>query len=129
MSGGRWNYNQCNLGYDMFPGCDVCYGLGDDEKSKYGNYTENVKLARKLNPMEDRQLSELVFDVLCLIYSADWYKSGDTCEDTYREDVKFFKEKWLNMKPDESVKEEIVKCLIELKDELYVTFGFKEAET
>lgn len=127
MSGGRWNYNQCNLGYDMFPGCDVCYGLGDDKKSKYSNYTESVKLARKLNPMEDRQLSELVFDVLCLIYSADWYESGDTCEDTYREDVKYFKEKWLKIKPD-SVKAEIGKSIQELKEELYVTFGIQEAD-
>ena len=127
MSGGRWNYNQCNLGYDMFPGCDVCYGLGDDEKSKYRNYTESVKLARKLNPMEDRQLSELVFDVLCLIYSADWYKSGDTCEDIYREDVKFFKEKWLKVKPD-TVKDEICKSIQELKEELYVTFGIQEKD-
>ena len=127
MSGGRWNYNQCNLGYDMFPGCDVCYGLGDDEKSKYGNYTESVKLARKLNPMEDRQLSELVFDVLCLLYSADWYKSGDTCEDIYREDVKFFKEKWLKVNPD-TVKDEIRKSIQELKEELYVTFGIQEKD-
>ena len=127
MSGGRWNYNQCNLGYDMFPGCDVCYGLGDDEKSKYRNYTESVKLARKLNPMEDRQLSELVFDVLCLIYSADWYKSGDTCEDIYREDVKFFKEKWLKVNPD-TVKDEIRKSVQELKEELYVTFGIQEKD-
>ena len=127
MSGGRWNYNQCNLGYDMFPGCDVCYGLGDDEKSKYRNYTESVKLARKLNPMEDRQLSELVFDVLCLIYSADWYKSGDTCEDIYREDVKFFKEKWLKVNPD-TVKDEICKSIQELKGELYVTFGIQEKD-
>ena len=129
MSGGRWNYNQCNLGYDMFPGCDVCYGLGDDEKSKYRNYTESVKLARKLNPMEDRQLSELVFDVLCLIYSADWYKSGDTCEDIYREDVKYFKGKWLKEKPIDLVKDEIEKSVIELKDELYVAFGLLEDDT
>lgn len=129
MSGGRWNYNQCNLGYDMFPGCDVCYGLGDDKKSKYGNYTESVKLARKLNPMEDRQLSELVFDVLCLIYSADWYKSGDTGKDDYREDVKYFKGKWLKEKPIDLVKDEIEKSVIELKDELYVAFGLLEDDT
>ena len=34
MSGGRWNYQQNSLGYEMFPGCDVCYGLGDDDSSK-----------------------------------------------------------------------------------------------
>lgn len=128
MSGGRWNYNQCNLGYDMFPGCDVCYGLGDDERSLYRNYTESVKLARKLNPMEDRQISELVFDVLCLIYSADWYQSGDTGEDCYREDIKVFKEKWLNVKPDDSVKAEIDKSIQELKEELYVSFEVEDVE-
>ena len=127
MSGGRWNYNQCNLGYEMFPGCDVCYGIGSDERNKYRNYSGNVKLARKLNPMEDKQISELVFDVLCLIYSADWYKSGDTCEDIYREDVKFFKEKWLKVNPD-TVKDEICKSIQELKGELYVTFGIQEKD-
>lgn len=127
MSGGRWNYNQCNLGYEMFPGCDVCYGIGSDERNKYRNYSGNVKLARKLNPMEDKQISELVFDVLCLIYSADWYKSGDTCEDIYREDVKFFKEKWLKVNPD-TLKDEIRKSIQELKEELYVTFGIQEED-
>ena len=128
MSGGRWNYNQCNLGYEMFPGCDVCYGIGNDERNKYRNYSGNVKLARKLNPMEDKQISELVFDVLCLIYSADWYKSSDIGEDYYREDVKAFKEKWLNVKPDDSVKAEIDKSIQELKEELYVSFGVENVE-
>ena len=128
MSGGRWNYNQCNLGYEMFPGCDVCYGIGNDEKNKYRNYSGNVKLARKLNPMEDKQISELVFDVLCLIYSADWYKSSDIGEDYYREDVKAFKEKWLNVKPDDSVKTEIDKSIQELKEELYVSLGVENVE-
>lgn len=122
MSGGRWNYEQCNLGYEMFPGCDVCYGLGDDSKSKYSNYTSSVKRARKLDPMEDKQISELVFDVLCLIYSADWYKSGDTGEDFYRNDLEFFKQKWLKAKPDDTIKSEIDKTIVEAKDELYRSF-------
>ena len=118
MSGGRWNYNECSLGYDMFPGCDVCYGIGSDDKSKYGNYTESVTLARQLNPMEDKQLSELVFDVLCLIYSADWYKSGDTGQDDYLEDVKTFKKKWMKQSGKELAKEEIEKSVSELRNEL-----------
>lgn len=126
MSGGHWNYSQCNLGYDMYPGCDVCYGLGDDSRSKYSNYTSSVKLARKLDPMEDKQLSELVFDVLCLVYSADWYKSGDTGEDTYLADVKYFKQKWLKQKPDNIVKIEIDKAIEEAKNELYKSFGLIE---
>ena len=112
----------------MYPGCDVCYGLGDDSRSKYNNYTSSVKLARKLDPMEDKQLSELVFDVLCLVYSADWYKSGDTGEDTYLADVKYFKQKWLKQKPDNIVKSEIDKAIEEVKDELYKSFGLEEEQ-
>ena len=126
MSGGHWDYGQCNLGYEMFPGCDVCYGLGDDSRSKYSNYTSSVKLARKINPMEDKQLSELVFDVLCLVYSADWYKSGDTGEDTYLEDVKYFKQKWLKQKPENIVKSEIDKAIAETREGLYKSFGLIE---
>ena len=113
MSGGRWCYNQSSLGYEMFPGCDVCYGLGRR------GYLSDVKRARKLNPLENKQLSELAYDMLCLIHSADWYLSGDTGEDTYLEDVKFFKEKWLGVKPDDMVRAEIDKCVLETKEELY----------
>ena len=128
MSGGRWDYSQCNLGYEMFPGCDICYGLGDDSRSKYSNYTSSVKRARKLDPMEDKQLSELVFDVLCLVYSADWYKSGDTGEDTYLADVKYFKQKWLKQKSENIVKSEIDKAIEETRDDIYKSFGLARTD-
>lgn len=120
MSGGHWNYNQCSLGYEMFPGSDVCYGLGEHE------YDRSIKEARKRNPMHDKQLSELVFDVLCLVYSADWCISGDTGEDTYRADIQFFKSKWLKQSPDELIRIEIDKSIAEAKEELYAAFGLKE---
>ena len=124
MSGGRWNYEQSSLGYEMFPGCDISYGLGD---GKYHCYAESVKEARRLNPMQDKQISELVFDVLCLVYSADWFQSGDTGEDCYRDDLKYFKQKWFGIKPEEMVRGEIEKSLEEVREELQKEFGlFKE---
>ena len=126
MSGGRWNYGQRNLGYEMFPGCEVCYGLGDDSRNKYGDYTGSVKRARQLNPMEDRQLSELVFDVLCLIYSADWYQSGDISEETYQEDVAYFKQKWVFQSTEKMTKAEIDKSVEALREELYQSLMPKE---
>ena len=126
MSGGRWDYGQCNLGYDMYPQSDVCYGLGED--TKYREYTKSVKAARSTNPMGDKQISELVYDVLCLIHSCDWYLSGDTCENQYLEDVKFFKQKWLKIKPEDAIKAEIDKSIGEAKDELYKSFGITEEE-
>ena len=128
MSGGRWNYGQCNLGYDMFPGCDVCYGLGDDSKNKYSSYFTSVKLARKLNPLEDKQLSELAFDLLCLIYSADWYMSCDTGEEDYRADVEYFKKKWLKKDASVLAMEELNKILAEVKEEIISSLGIKEGE-
>lgn len=120
MSGGKWNYGQCNLGYEMFPNSLVSYGLG-----KY-TYNDSIREARKINPMEDKQISELIFDTLCLICSADWYKSGDIGEDTYREDVQFFKNKWLKTKYDNLIKQEIDKSIKELKTDLYKEFLIKE---
>lgn len=120
MSGGRFNYEQRNLGYEMYPYSSVDYGLGDRD------YFCSVKLARKHNPMEDRQLSELVFDALCLVHSLDWYLSGDTGEETYRKDVRFFKAKWLKATADDLTKTEIDKSIDELRDELYQTFCLGE---
>ena len=122
MSGGRFNYEQRNLGYEMFPYSNVDYGMGSED------YWDSVQGARKRNPMEDKQLSELVFDVLCLVHSADWYLSGDTSEKTYRVDANFFKAKWLKAKPDDLTREEIDKSIEELRDDLYLTFGLRKGE-
>ena len=123
MSGGRWNYQQNSLGYEMFPCCEIQYGLG-----KGNEYERSRKLARRLDPMEDRQLSELVFDVLCLIYSADWYKSCDTSEPTYQQDVDYFKQKWLKAEPNDMIKSEIDKSIEDARDSLYITFGLKQRD-
>lgn len=87
MSGGAFDYAQRNLGYEMFG-----FGMSCD----YGEDGHKLaKDARKINPMHDRELSELVWDTICLIHSLDWYQSGDTDEDTYNADAKWFKNKWL----------------------------------
>ena len=90
MSGGHWNYVNDRVANELFGwNVDADYGL-EDKDVDY-----NRKLARKINPLEDKLLSELVFDVLCLLHSYDWYASGDNCEATYLKDVKYFKKKWL----------------------------------
>lgn len=87
MSGGAFNYEQVRLAEELFGwNLNCTYGEGGHEQGK---------TARSINPMCDREMSELVWDVLCLIHSLDWYKSGDTDEDDYRADVKWFKDKWL----------------------------------
>ena len=71
MSGGRFNYADCNLKSEMFGWVD-----------------------EPCNVMEDDEISELVWDVLNLIHDLDYYKSGDTCRETYIESKTEFKKKW-----------------------------------
>ena len=122
MSGGRWGYRNDYLCNDMF--CESAdYGF---ERRKHYKY--RVIRARVTDPMEDKELSELVYDVFCLIHSADWYQSSDTCEETYRADVEYFKNKWLKTTAKQRAKREIDKAIEQAKDELYKTFGVEVAD-
>ena len=96
MSGGHFDYKQGSLATEMF-GWDIQLDYGAE-----GHLTS--KAARAINPMEDREISEIVWDVLCLIQSYDWYASADTSEEDYRADVKWFKDKWFNRTKEKSIK-------------------------
>lgn len=111
MSGGRFNYLDRSLTLEMF---DVLseYGMGDDE------YQRNVKRIRRTNHFQDKVISELIYDVMCLIHSYDWYVSDDTDERTYRADVKFFKTKWLNFLDEKRVREIVDGELESVREEL-----------
>ena len=111
MSGGRFNYTDRHLTYEMF---DVFaeYGMGTFD------YQHNVKRVRKQNRFEDIVISELIYDVMCLIHSYDWYASDDTGEETYSKDVNFFKKKWLKLLDEKRVRKLIDEELAEAKEEL-----------
>lgn len=114
MSGGRWNYKSDELAYELFSWMSPDYGTKGFKQSA---------TARKLNPLEDKQISELCWDMLCLLHSCDWYQSGDTSEETYRADIKYFKDKWLKPTASELAKSEIDKSILEVKEELYKALG------
>ena len=121
MSGGHFNYQNDRLceeiyGYDMYP--------------SYGDrgFSQSAK-ARRINPLKDFIISELVFDVFCLLHSFDWYESGDTCEETYREDVMRFKDKWLATQPSARVKEIVDDEILRLREELYKSFNIQGGDT
>lgn len=83
--------------------------------------------ARRINPLEDIIMSELFFDALCVVYSYDYYKSGDIREDTYQKDVKYFKDKWLKKGLSKAKVKEIVDDELTLmKDKLYNGLGVEE---
>lgn len=114
MSGGEFDYAQEKLFYRLMPyEASINYGLGDNKE-----YQESINAVRKSNPMKNRMISELVYDVLCLVHSLDWYVSGDTSQDTYEKDVEFFKKKWLKNLDNSYIKELVETQCDNLKTEL-----------
>ena len=80
---------------------------------------------KSINVFEDREISELVFDVLDLIRDFDWYRSGDTCKETWLKAKTAFKKKWLDNR-GQRIKRIVDTSLAELKDELYETYGLED---
>ena len=99
MSGGKFNYIDSQLKNEIFDWAD-----------------------RPINVFEDREISELVWDVLELIHEFDYYKSGDNCRETYLEAKAEFKKKWLSNRGIR-VKHTIDTAIDELRQELYETYG------
>lgn len=110
MSGGCFDYVNDRACQEIFSWMSPDYG-------EYG--FSKAKDARKLNPLEDKQLSELCWDMFCLLHSLDWYRSGDTGEETYLADAKYFKDKWFKKDKGAIQREEIDKSVEELREQLY----------
>lgn len=84
----------------------------------YFNNAENSKEARKENPMEDKIISELCFEVLTLMDKITKMKCGDIAEHEYQALLYDFKEKWLKKDKKELYKKLIEEETEELKKEL-----------
>lgn len=121
MSGGSHNYISYAINGALFK---------DRIETHYTNVcdAENARIARNLNPMHDRELSELMADVMCLLYGLEWFDSCDIGEETYKECVNKFKSKWLKRTEKdrlnsylEDLKSYYEKLVEELKGEENVT--------
>ena len=109
MSGGYFNYSNDNAARDIFGyGPAVNYGLKDLQGE--------AKQVANDNPLEDHEISELVYDVFCLLHSFDYYKESDTSYETYQKDVAFFKDKWLRSDPSERMDRLTAQAIERIKD-------------
>lgn len=104
MSGGHFSYMDSSL------------------KSEIYGWTDTPS-----NVFEDREISELVWDVLDLIHEYDWYVCGDTCKETYLKAKAKFKKKWFSNR-GVRVRSIVDEALKQCKTELYETFGFDDTE-
>ena len=102
MSGGRFDYKDSSLKSEI-------YGWTDDPS----------------NVFEDREISELVWDVLDLIHDFDWYASGDTGKEDYLKAKAEFKKKWFSNR-GVRVRRIVDDAIQQCKTELYETFGFDD---
>ena len=96
MSGGHWNY------------------MNDTLKNEIFNYPYDE---RTNNPLEDVEISQLVFEIFDLLHSYDWYMSGDTTEEDYLKDKDKFKRKWLRNKNYNEVIKELINEEFENKEQ------------
>ena len=115
MSGGHWNYRNDYLARDIF-GWHLNLDYGEE------GFAERRK-AMRLNPLEDKEISGLVWDVFCLLHSYDWYISGDTNEDIYRADVEYFKKRWFRTSRKDILRSIVNTSCDQLKEELYKVIG------
>lgn len=103
MSGGHFEYKDSSLLCEIFNYSDECW-----------------------NALEDREISELTWDLLNLLHDYDWYRSGDTCEETYLKAKAEFKKKWFGGNRGLRVRRIVDDALEATRKELYKTFDVKE---
>lgn len=120
MSGGQFNYKDNALCMEIFN------GLSSDVDIGSLNQMEDAKYARILNPLEDSIMSELTYDVFCVICSYDWYASGDRDIEEYTNDVEAFKNKWLKMSAKKLAERTINNGLKDLEERLRRELGLNE---
>lgn len=77
------------------------------------------------NVFEDREISELVWDVLELIHDFDLYESSDTCKETYLKKKAAFKKKWFSNR-GVAVRRIVDNAIDDVRRELYETYGIEE---
>ena len=105
MSGGRFDYIDSRCKGEIF-------GFADEPR----------------NVFEDREISELVWDVFDLIHEFDWYVSGDTGKDTYLKAKAEFKRKWLK-NSGVRVRRIVDDAIDKARKELYETYGIKDGDS
>ena len=73
--------------------------------------------------MFDRQLDEMMKDLVKVLHDLEWWQSSDTGEDTYRSAVTEFKKKWFKQGKID-VQKQIESEFERTKDELMKEFEY-----
>lgn len=71
--------------------------------------------------MYDVEINELIKDLVPILRAVEWWQSGDTDEDRYREQVAEFKKKWFKTARKDMIKRIVETECERLKEELLNT--------
>ena len=114
MSGGHGVYTHDQLGQNIF-------GWSTSMRDKIGSesYQKELEKVIRGNALKDFELSELVYDVLCLLHTYDYVFSDDWDEKALQEQIAAFKTKWLKSSRKDRIKSMIDTCMECLKEDLY----------
>lgn len=80
------------------------------------------------NPMEDREISDLTYDLLNLIRTFEKYKEGDWGEYRYLDAKAEFKKRWLQDNKRMRVQRVIDEAIEDCRKELYKTYGIEQVQ-
>ena len=93
MSGGSYDY--------------ICYTLEDECKGA----------------MYDEEMNDMIKDLVEVLHDLEWWQSGDSSEEKYRETLAIFKKKWFHGNRKERLKGYIDEQIGIVKRELYALIG------
>lgn len=81
------------------------------------------ELESHVDDLGDRELNDLVKDLVTLFHDREWFLSSDTCEGSWVESRDAFKKKWFG---DGSRPERIKKYLDDIRNEVLAEFGVSD---
>lgn len=79
--------------------------------------------------MYDAEMNDLIKDLCDLLHTLEWWQSGDTSEDRYREELSRFKAKWFKGDRQERLKGYIDEQIGIVRSQLYSLIGEVEDGT
>lgn len=113
MSGGQFDYFHDKITQQVY---DWEVDANDDLGSKAQVWSANK--ARKMDPLNDVELSEMLYDLACVMKAHDWFRSGDTGPEDYDEAKQYFKNKWFGKTQKQRIDDQVEKAAIQLKREV-----------
>ena len=121
MSGGHFNYFHDKITQDIFGwNIDADYNLGAEEQKK------GAVLARAMNPLNDVELSEMLYDLACVLKAHDWWRSGDCGVECYNNAKRYFKKKWFGKTQKQRIEAQVNKAVEQFRQDVGEMFENEE---